>query len=709
MPRSDEIPYPPGPDPDDVPDDLTDYPASHRNTEWLLLVCLSAFLVAYLFGVLATGFLTVWLAIQVSTHPFTAVPAAMLTFLAFVYLVRGFFKRPPESDPELRLELTEKDHPDLFAFVRRVCEDTGADEPDRIIALPDSNAGARVRVSLLSLFGGKPRKDLFIGLGLVNAISLSEFKAVVAHEFGHFTQVGFAASYGRIVRGILLDLVDGRDKIDESLDWMKRQSGFVSFVGKALALVLWLPSAALSWVLRLIGKTSWEVDREAEFHADRVAASVAGSDAAVFSLLRSGFAVKTLGFAATELRKAADHKLYTADLYYHQHAAADLVRKIEKDPHLGIPPELPDKFAGRSVQVFEAEAGDDPADVGDYHPSDHEREESLKALFVPAALDTRSPWVLFGNPAELRERMTYKWYRIAVEVPKGTALTDARAVQKFIDDEYAETTYDPRYAGVYDDRFIAPGKPDELNELIRKDPWDDDRILAVHSKLYLDARGRAEERQELLKEYNAVLNQAGGARSKRARKLLARIDDDLEKAGEWFDSLDRRAYLVYVQMAYRVAEPLYFDLVNRYRFHLAIQGMYKSAKFHQEKAHFFADMAFSKDKLHPDDFIELMHVLREARAALKRVVRDARDLDMPAMKNFDEGDRLADFLLDQEIVRELPETFVDTKWVSKLLRQLDRVRSRASRLHFKSLGGLLRLQEDIAVRYRSNRVATAAE
>ena len=29
-------------------------------------------------------------------------------------------------------------------------------------------------------------KDLTIGMGLVDTINLSEFKAIIAHEFGHF-------------------------------------------------------------------------------------------------------------------------------------------------------------------------------------------------------------------------------------------------------------------------------------------------------------------------------------------------------------------------------------------------------------------------------------------------------------------------------------------------------------------------------------------
>ena len=72
-------------------------------------------------------------------------------------------------------------------------------------------------------------------------------------------------------------------------------------------------------------------------------------------------------------------------------------------------------------------------------------------------------------------------------------------------------------------------------------------------------------------------------------------------------------------------------MVNRYRFHMAVQGMYKAARYHSGKAVFYCNMVLTQEQVHPDDFVELMHVLREARSALKKVLREARELDMPAM------------------------------------------------------------------------------
>ena len=54
------------------------------------------------------------------------------------------------------------------------------------------------------------KKNLEIGLGLVNSINISEFKAVMAHEFGHFSQQrmklgSFTFNMDRIIYNMLFE------------------------------------------------------------------------------------------------------------------------------------------------------------------------------------------------------------------------------------------------------------------------------------------------------------------------------------------------------------------------------------------------------------------------------------------------------------------------------------------------------------------------
>ncbi len=696
------IPYPPTPD--DVPDDLVDRPPDLVRKEWVLLLGLMAFLVGYLATTLFFGFATIWCALSLGRYHVFAALGFVFCGLTFLMLAKNLFRRVEPEFEEFQIELKERDQPRLHAFVRRICAETGAQEPRAIYVFPDVNAAAGIPYGLAHLFAN-PRFDLKIGLGLINSLNLSEFKAVVAHELGHFTQGGFVHNYCETVQGILANILRGTGGVDRLETWLKESPPPISWLGAVMGGINRAVAFTAMTVFLLVDRKRMALARADEFHADLVSASLAGSDAAVQGLFKVRHGDDFFGFALDELRRAADHKLYTADLYFHQHAIADLYRKKKKEPKKGIPPKLDGPKAGRKIQVFDPDDEND-GDPNDYHPSGYEREENIKNEFIEAPIDERSPWALFDDPGELRERMTKRFYRVAYDVGKSTAAADPRAVQKFIDEENAETTYDPKYDGSYDDRIVEPGDLDELHELIRKDPWTDERLIAVHEKLYGDVGARAESRAELVKERDAILGNEGNVRGRKARKLLKELDAKLEKADEWFHALDRRVYLVFVQMAYRVQESLYYELVNRYRFQLAIQKFYQTASKHGAMAIVTMSLHGGEGGAIPDDdFVELMHVLREARSALRKILRDAKELDLPAMKHFEEGDRLADFLLDEEIVKELPATYVKGKWVDKLMRQLGQVMNRTTRLHGKGLGGILKLQEEIAAQFLARRAA----
>lgn len=701
MPRASDYPYPPTPD--DVPDGYTDFSPEYRSRQTWLLVWVYVVFLLYV-AMLEASLMGVVLSVASLFSGFwccLGVPIGVVCLGVFVYLLTGFFYRKDTEKRALLIEITDREHPKLFGFIRELCGEIGVSEPHRVHVFPEPNAMAVTPTTLVHLFT-PPKRELAVGLGLINALNLSEFKAVLAHEFGHFAQHGSTTVYTARAATVVANLINGQGSIDRMADrWRKRGSLF----GKLLYGMGWLIRSPLILVYKLYAKLDHDLDREREFHADRVAASLAGSNSATHLLLRARYAAETYMAAVGDLLKAADHKLYSSDLYYHQHAAGDILRKRKRDPEFGRPPKLTHPLDGRKVQVFDPETADDhPPD--DYHPSDHEREEHMKSPFVAADDDERSAWILFDDPVELRERMTYKLYRTNDVIRKGTPLGDPREVQRFIDGEHHETTYDAMYEGAYDDRMLTPGDLDELDELIRKEPWEDARLATVFEKLYHGLKDRVEDRQDLMKELTAVRKEAGGAMSKKTKKIIRDLEKDLDEANDWFRTLDRRVYLVYVQMSYRIGDnAAYEELVNRYRFHMAVQGIYKTARYHFDEAefHLLTFNVLEGMDVPPevkDAFVgELMLVFRAARKALKEVLREARAINMPAMKNFEEGERLADFLLDQDLIREPGEYGVSGKWVNKLFRQVSQVRDKASRLHFKSLGQILTLQERVADRF----------
>jgi Zn-dependent protease with chaperone function len=703
-----KVPYPPSPT--DVPDDLTDYPPSYRSQQNLLLAGLFIFLLFY-FGLIALCLLVITFCVVTMNH-YAPVKVAGIALFGFglLFLVKGFFKRRP-VEKEMQLEITEDEQPVLFGFIHLLCDELDAPEPNRVFVSPDVNAAVILRSSLVNLFV-EPRKDLLIGLGLVNCTNLSEFKSVLAHEFGHFCQSGYISSYSYVASQIILDLIIGEDFLDRFIAWCKRQEGAPAALGYTLGGLVWLGRKPLELVFKVITLQRLVVSREQEFHADLVAVKAAGSDAVPLSLMRLRFGNLCLMQAFEDLSLAADHKLFTRDLFHHQDRAEPTVRKNKKNPKLGERPVSDDPMAGKDVQIFdpeeEEEEHDEIPEMRRTHPPAHETEENAKATFIPAVVDTRSPWVLFTDADELKERMTYKFYRMAFKVKKNVELVDPAEVQQFIDDEHAETTYDPKYQGIYDGRPLSPGEISDLTQMVRESPWDEDRIDKVFAKLYEGAGGKNEEYQELKKD-KAALENTPGRPSPRLKKKIKAIEKELDRHWEWFKSLDRRVYLCHVQMAAAVNPDWRDELVERYRFGLEIQKFYMDADHHAEKAFFFARVLFDMENPHPEFVGDVMQILREAWRALKKIVQEARDINMPAMKNFEEGERLADFILEGKMVPEPPLSYVKANWINKLLDQLRGVRRRCGRLHWKSVGGILAMQEKIATAWQERRAPVEAE
>jgi Zn-dependent protease with chaperone function len=196
-----------------VPADLTLPSPRHELRALLLLGTLIVFIALYLALLVGSGCLISWSFRLLG--PCSA-PVALVSLFIFLYLLKGFFKSE-RKEKSLEIEITAEEQPRLFAFIRRVCADKGAPPPHRVFLNPEVNASAFYEQSLLGLLRPVP-KNLLLGPGLVNVLTLSEFKAVLAHEFGHFSQSSMKlGSYVYVANRVLLGLVAGNDGVDNAL------------------------------------------------------------------------------------------------------------------------------------------------------------------------------------------------------------------------------------------------------------------------------------------------------------------------------------------------------------------------------------------------------------------------------------------------------------------------------------------------------------
>ena len=202
-----------------VPAGLTIPSKAYRRQVVIVLLSLFVFIVFYLSLIVGSSWAVVYSILQATNATVDSYGhsnsgsywmLAIVMGVLFLFLVKALFKWRKQKD-EMRLEINVRQHPELFEFIRKICADTKAPFPGKVFLTPEVNAAVFYDSSVLSLIM-PVKKNLLIGLGLVNGVNLSEFKAVIAHEFGHFSQSSMRlGSYVYMANRVIYDLVYQRD------------------------------------------------------------------------------------------------------------------------------------------------------------------------------------------------------------------------------------------------------------------------------------------------------------------------------------------------------------------------------------------------------------------------------------------------------------------------------------------------------------------
>lgn len=520
------------PSPAQVPAGLTTPSKAYKRHAWLAMAGLLSFVGLYL-GL--TGYLawSVWRLVgNAVLHGGNVVGAAFLSlpalfFLAF--LVRGLFVVKHGADPAL-VEVSAKEQPTLFAFLYKLADETGAPRPHKVFLSGRVNAGVFYDLSFLNLLFPS-RKNLELGLGLVNALSLDELKAVLAHEYGHFAQRTMAVGrWVYLAQQIAGHIVMSRGVFDRFLSGLSRIDIRVAWIGWILRLFVWAIRAVLDTAFRLVVLAHRALGREMEFNADRVAVSVSGSDSLVHALHRLGPAdeawEEAVSFSAEELHAGRE----VPDLFALQSAALDHLRRIFDEPDFGKTPNRPEGDA--RFRVFSAGLAQPPR-MWLTHPPNRDREDSAKELYLASRLDPRPAWELFDDVEAVRRTVTAKLFQKAKEErAKNTAGQPAPApVETTLEERFAKrfsrAALDPRYRGVYLGRSIAAYEEEPGRLIGRVESLDQQGVLAALEGLYPASlrselksyRERRDEELQLEGLADGVLTAPGGVIRYRGREI----------------------------------------------------------------------------------------------------------------------------------------------------------------------------------------------
>ncbi len=348
----------------------------------------------------------------------TALALMLLGIMLLVFLGRFLFSRRQQATP-CRTLLEPSEHPRLFDFIAQLAAATKTRLPEKIFAIP----GVQANIFYHTSTGGKLRpfrRDLEIGLGLVNSLNLGELTMVLAHEFGHFSRRSL--QLGNYLQTLQEKIYH---RLYENGHW---HTTLVKWAGRHVILsvfaraVMWIGSG-IQHVLQLlyddINREYLRLSREMERYADAVALHITGTRTAISAMRRVEMGsicfehcLHKLPALAAQQRRF--HNLYRVHSALLHHYAAQHNMTLDAAELPMITDDYPQDILRSRIQFRQQQA---------LQPNREERERWYRQAAIDRETDTTSSWGLFNNPEQLQETMTrlvysqeapeeasYQWY-----------------------------------------------------------------------------------------------------------------------------------------------------------------------------------------------------------------------------------------------------------------------------------------------------------
>ncbi|MCO4292415.1 M48 family metalloprotease [Solitalea sp. MAHUQ-68] len=307
-----------------------------------------------------------------------------------------------------RVEIFEKEHPRLFKLINETALQVGTTFPKKVFISHDVNACVFYNSGFWSLFF-PVKKNLEIGLGLVNCLNEGELKAILAHEFGHFSQSSMrVANYVYRVNRIIFSMVYEQDHWDTLLvKWSNVGSIFSSFASVTFHIANYIRRILIK-AYQPINIRYLRLSKEMEYHADLVSASITGSQTSISALRRVEFGAIIYNDVISKLNEIGSGGKKTENLYANFSEQLIIRSKKNNFDVINNLPILTDDVINKLLfprVTFH--------DKWATHPSLKERTSNIQQTNFKDNSSDQNPWFLFENADQLQKEITSKLYTLA--------------------------------------------------------------------------------------------------------------------------------------------------------------------------------------------------------------------------------------------------------------------------------------------------------
>lgn len=408
---------------------------------------------------------------------------ASLGVLVLFFLLKFIFKSHKVDRSHLT-EIKQADEPKLFKMIDDIVKEVGTNFPKKVYLSNDVNAAVFYDSSFWSMFF-PIKKNLQIGLGLVNTVTQSELKAILSHEFGHFSQKTMkVGSYVYNVNQVIFNLLFDNESYDNLMQKWANASGYFSiFVIIAIKII-----EGIKWILRqiyvVVNKSYMALSREMEFHADEIAANVTGYEPLKNSLLRLPLADHSLSSVLSfyDIKIAENKK---SENIYKDHLF--VTNFLAKENNIEIINDLPqiseneiNKFNKSKLVIKDQWAS---------HPSTEDRIAMLEKTGLSSTnLNNEPANLLFTDIEKTQRELTQKIFK---EVNYSGECSDLtfEIFQTNFKEEFFKNTFSKVYNGYYDNKNPLYFDIDKIEQSTKnielEDLFSENKIEEVYTAISL--------------------------------------------------------------------------------------------------------------------------------------------------------------------------------------------------------------------------------
>lgn len=463
----------------------------------------------------------------------------------FYFIIKFLFKRHI-NDRSYLTEIKRSDEPELFRMIDEIVQEAETNFPKKVYLSNDVNASVFYDSSFWSMFF-PIQKNLTIGAGLINTTTKQELKAILSHEFGHFSQRSMkVGSYVYNVNQIIFNLVNDDASYRNSLEKFASFSGYFTLFA-SLAIFI---TSKIQWVLAkmysYVNIRHMALSREMEFHADEVAANIAGSVSLEESLLRLELANNSynnvLNFYEARISKNQSSKNIYKEQFFVMNFLAD---QSELETKYDLP------YVKLSESGLFNKSKLNIENQWASHPSTEDRVAKLRQLNIVKDRDDQPAKNLFKDFEKTEEKLTAKLFA-NVQYERGRTDLEFEIFKAEFENQYQKDSFDKIFNNYYDNKNPDP----EVHENILSDNlnfdllFDNEKVELLYTLIALENDKKTIEaianKEFILKTFDYDGRKYKAAE---AKNLIPEIDQSIAEIKDQIKKNDSDIYNYFLKIS----------------------------------------------------------------------------------------------------------------------------------------------------------------